>query len=320
MTPEQPRTVSVVVPVHNGARSLPELVRRLATVLPAAAPSFEVILVDDGSRDRSAAVAAELRETYPFVRVLRLLRNYGQHNALLCGIRHARYETVVTIDDDLQHRPEHIPLLLARLDDGCDLVYGSPAREQHGALRDLSSKLTKVVMQRVLGVEMARKVSGFRAFRRTLAGALDDFKGPFVNLDVMLTWGTTKIDGVILEHDARVHGTSNYGFWQLLEHAANMLTGFSVLPLRVASLLGLGLTLFGAAILVYVLGRVALQGSPVPGFPFLASLIIIFSGTQLFVLGVIGEYLARMHLRLLGKPTYALRVDAADEASEGPSA
>ena len=320
VTSEKPHTVSVIVPVHNGEASLPELVRRLALVLPAAAPSFEVILVDDGSRDRSAAVAAELRETYPFVRVLRLLRNYGQHNALLCGIRHARYTIVVTIDDDLQHRPEHIPLLLSRLDDGCDLVYGSPAKEQHGALRDFSSKLTKIVVQRVLGVEMARKVSGFRAFRRTLAGALDDFKGPFVNLDVMFTWGTTKIDGVIVEHDARAHGISNYRFRQLLEHAANMLTGFSVLPLRVASLLGLGLTMFGAALLVYVLGRYALQGSPVPGFPFLASLIIIFSGTQLFVLGVIGEYLARMHLRLLGKPTYALREEAGDPASDGRSA
>ena len=271
VTSEKPHTVSVIVPVHNGEASLPELVRRLALVLPAAAPSFEVILVDDGSRDRSAAVAAELRETYPFVRVLRLLRNYGQHNALLCGIRHARYTIVVTIDDDLQHRPEHIPLLLSRLDDGCDLVYGSPAKEQHGALRDFSSKLTK-------------------------------------------------IDGVIVEHDARAHGISNYRFRQLLEHAANMLTGFSVLPLRVASLLGLGLTMFGAALLVYVLGRYALQGSPVPGFPFLASLIIIFSGTQLFVLGVIGEYLARMHLRLLGKPTYALREEAGDPAGDGRSA
>src|SRR5262249_27157268 len=157
--------------------------------------------------------------------------------------------------------------------------------------------------QQVLSVDMARKVSGFRAFDRRLVSALDDFKGPFVNLDVMLTWGTTKIDGVTVPHDPRVHGRSHYRFRQLLQPAGNMLTGFSVLPLRVASLLGLLLTLFGVGALMYVLGRYALQGSPVPGFPFVASIVIVFSGTQLFVLGIMGEYLARMHFRLLGRPT-----------------
>jgi undecaprenyl-phosphate 4-deoxy-4-formamido-L-arabinose transferase len=167
-------------------------------------------------------------------------------------------------------------------------------------------------MQQVLGVDMARKVSGFRAFDARLVHALDDFKGPFVNIDVMLTWGTTKIDGLLVPHDPRAHGTSNYRFRQLVEHAANMLTGFSVLPLRVASLLGLLLTIFGAGALAYVLGRYALQGSPVPGFPFLASIIIVFSGTQLFVLGVMGEYLARMHFRLLGRPAYTISEEITD--------
>jgi undecaprenyl-phosphate 4-deoxy-4-formamido-L-arabinose transferase len=301
-----PQPVSVIVPVYNGASSLPELATRLAAVLPSLTSSFEVILVDDGSRDDSVEVARRLRSQYSFVRVLRLLRNYGQHNALLCGIRHARYPLIVTLDDDLQHPPEHVPSLLTRLGEGFDLVYGSPAREQHGLWRDLASQTTKVIMRRVLGVDTATKVSGFRAFRRSLVVALDDFRGPFVNLDVMFTWSTTRIGAVTVEHGARAHGTSNYGFWKLFEHAMNMLTGFSVLPLRIASLLGVGLTLFGAGALAYVLGRYAMHGTPVPGFPFLASIIIIFSGTQLFVLGVIGEYLARMHLRLLGRPTYAV--------------
>jgi glycosyltransferase involved in cell wall biosynthesis len=300
------QAVSIVVPVYNGARSLPELAQRLAAVLPSVASSFEVIMVDDGSRDESVEIARRLRAQYPFIRVLRLLRNYGQHNALLCGIRHARHPVIVTLDDDLQHPPEHVPALLARLDEGFDLVYGSPAREQHGLWRDIASQTTKLVMREVLGVDTATKVSGFRAFRRSLVVALDEFKGPFVNLDVMFTWGTTRVGAVSVEHGTRAHGASNYGFWKLFEHAMNMLTGFSVLPLRVASLLGVGLTLFGVGALAYVLGRYALQGTPVPGFPFLASIIIIFSGTQLFVLGVIGEYLARMHLRLLGRPAYAV--------------
>jgi glycosyltransferase involved in cell wall biosynthesis len=301
------RSVSIVVPVYNSAVTLPELVRRLDAVLPAIASSFEVILVDDGSRDASAVVAREIIAERPYVRILRLLRNYGQHNALLCGIRHARNDVIVTMDDDLQHPPEQIVRLVDRIGDDCELAYGSPAQEQHGLWRDLASQLTKLIMQQVLSVDMARKVSGFRAFDRRLVSALDDFKGPFVNLDVMLTWGTTKIDGVTVPHDPRAHGRSHYRFRQLLEHAANMLTGFSVLPLRVASLLGLLLTLFGIGALVYVLGRYVLQGSPVPGFPFVASIVIVFSGTQLFVLGIMGEYLARMHFRLLGRPTYTIR-------------
>ena len=301
------RSVSIVVPVHNSAVTLPELLGRLDAVLPSIADAFEVILVDDGSRDASAVVARELMAGRPHVRLVRLLRNYGQHNALLCGIRQARHDVIVTMDDDLQHPPEQIARLLDRLGSDCELAYGSPAQEQHGLWRDLASQMTKLVMQQVLGIDMARKVSGFRAFDRRLVGALDDFKGPFVNLDVMLTWATTKIDGVIVPHDPRAHGASQYRFRQLLEHAANMLTGFSVLPLRVASVLGILLTLFGAGALAYVLGRYALRGSPVPGFPFLASIIIVFSGTQLFVLGVMGEYLARMHFRLLGRPAYTIR-------------
>ena len=306
--------ISIIVPVHNGAKSLPELAKRLAQVLPAIDPRSEAIFVDDGSRDDSVEVARRLRAEYPFIRVLRLLRNYGQHNALLCGIRHARHAVIVTMDDDLQHRPESVPLLLERLGQGYDLVYGTPEREQHGLWRDIASPFTKLVMRHVLGAETATKVSGFRAFRRSIAVALDDFKGPFVNLDVMFTWGTTRVDAVAMKMEPRAHGASNYGFWKLVEHAINMLTGFSVLPLRLASLLGIALTLFGAAALAYVLGRYALHGSPVTGFPFLASIIIIFSGAQLFVLGVMGEYLARMHLRLLGRPAYALseELDAAE--------
>jgi glycosyltransferase involved in cell wall biosynthesis len=300
-------SVTVVIPVYNSAATLPELVHRLATVLPSVAPSYEAVLIDDGSRDDSAAVLASLRTTYPFVRVIRLLRNYGQHNATLCGIHHARFEVIVTLDDDLQHPPEEIPLLLDEMRKGYDVVYGTTAQEQHGFWRDVASRLTKRVMRHVLGVDSAKKVSGYRAFRTAIRSAFDDFKGPFVNIDVMLTWGTSSIGSIDVKHQPRQAGASNYTFASLLKHAGNMLTGFSVVPLRISSLLGFLLTAFGVAALAFVLGRYLIDGTTVPGFPFLASIIIIFSGTQLFALGVIGEYLSRMHFRLLGRPTYAIR-------------
>ncbi len=305
-------SVSAVVPVYNSGETLRPLVSRLTTVLGSAGAAYEIILVDDGSRDNSPEVARGLQSEYAAVRSLRLLRNYGQHNAILCGLRHARYSVVVTLDDDLQHPPEAIPALLEKLGDGCDVVYGTPQQEQHGFFRDFASRLTKIAMQQVLGVESARKVSGFRAFRLELRGALDEFHGPFVNIDVMLTWATTKIEGITVRHDPRSIGTSNYTFRRLMRHTLNMLTGFSVLPLRVATWLGFVLTLFGAGALALVIGRYLMYGVVVPGFSFIASIIIVFSGTQLFVLGVIGEYLARMHFRLLGRPTYAIRTEEDD--------
>jgi undecaprenyl-phosphate 4-deoxy-4-formamido-L-arabinose transferase len=146
-----------------------------------------------------------------------------------------------------------------------------------------------------------------------LRTAFDDFHGPYVNIDVMLTWATTKIDGIPVRHERRRVGKSNYTLRWLVRHTLNMLTGFSVLPLRVSSVLGLVLTLLGAVALVFIFGRYLIYGVVVPGFSFLASIIIIFSGTQLFALGVIGEYLARMHFRLLGRPAYALRNEDTEE-------
>src|SRR3954466_3236736 len=137
-------SASVVIPVYHSAEILPELIERLETVLAPAFAWFEVILVNDGSRDRSWAVIAELAGRHDWVTGIDLMRNYGQHNALLCGIRAARGELTITLDDDLQHRPEDIPALLALLDPSTDVVYGTAREEQHGLLRDTASRLTKL--------------------------------------------------------------------------------------------------------------------------------------------------------------------------------
>lgn len=133
-----------------------------------------------------------------------------------------------------------------------------------------------------------------------------DFHSPFVSLDVLLTWGTDRFTAIPVQHNPRRTGSSNYTFRKLVRHALNMVTGFSVLPLQLASLMGFAFALFGVLVLVYVIGRYLIQGGSVPGFPFLASTIAIFSGVQLFALGIIGEYLARMHFRLQDKPPYVV--------------
>ncbi len=299
--------LSVVVPVFNSADALPALLDRLAPVLAARGGFAEVVLVNDGSHDRSWQVIMELAAARPWLRGINLMRNYGQHNALLCGIRAATGALIVTLDDDLQNPPEEIPALLAKLDEGFDVVYGAPRQEQHGLLRNLASRLTKLMLQRAMGTETAGSVSAFRAFRTVLRDAFAQCEGPFVSLDVLLTWGTQRFAAITVRHDARHSGASQYTLGKLLAHACNMLTGYSVVPLQLASWLGFACTLFGLSVLVLVLVRYCIHGAVVPGFAFLASIIVIFAGAQLTALGIIGEYLARMHHRIMDRPTYTVR-------------
>lgn len=298
--------ISVVVPVYNSEGTLGPLLDRLEPVLRSHARGFEVILVNDGSRDGSWRAIREQAHVRSWIRGINLMRNFGQHNALLCGIRSARFPTVVTIDDDLQNPPEEIPILLARLEEGFDVVYGTPQREQHGALRDLASVITKAVLQKTMGAETARNISAFRAFRTHLRQSFSNYQSPYVSIDVLLTWGTARFSALTVRHEARTIGVSNYTLRKLVVHALNMMTGFSTWPLRLASIVGFAFTLFGIGVLTYVVARYLVQGTTAAGFPFLASIIAIFSGAQLFALGIIGEYLARLHFRTMEQPVYAV--------------
>ncbi len=301
-----PDSVTVVIPVYNGADTIGTVVERVLQVLRPLRRT-EIILVNDGSGDRSWDAIQALAGAHPEVTGIDLTRNYGQHNALLCGIRRAAHDIVVTIDDDLQQPPEEIPKLLAKLNEGFDVVYGRPEREQHGLARNFSSRLTKAAFSAAMGAEMASMVGAFRAFRSSLKPAFAEQQNPLLNVVVLLTWATTRVTAVPVTREPRRSGTSNYRFRSLVRHAMNMMTGFSVLPLQVATIIGFLFTVFGMLILALVLGRYLISGAVVPGFAFLASIIAIFSGAQLFALGIIGEYLGRMHMRTMNRPPYLVR-------------
>ena len=310
-------SISVVVPVYNSQSTLPTLIARLEPMLASLTNRYEVVLVNDGSRDQSWVAIQKLADHHGWVRGINLMRNYGQHNALLCGVRAARFDTIVTMDDDLEHPPEEMCKLLAKLEEGFDVVYGFPERQQHGLLRDLASELTKLALRGSMGAETARHISAFRVFRAKAREAFADYHSPFVSIDVVLTWATTRFAAIQVRHDSRLAGVSNYTFRKLFTHAMNLMTGFSTLPLQAANLLGLLCTGFGGFILLYVIGRYLLHGTSVPGFTFLASIIVIFSGAQLVALGIIGEYLARMHFRMMERPPYTVRehLPARDEGT-----
>jgi len=298
--------VSIVVPCYRSEQSLPVLIRRIEDTMSSVGISFELVLVEDGSPDGTWSVIEELARQHPFIRGIRLMRNYGQHNALLCGIRMARGKIIATIDDDLQNPPEEIPRLLSKLGEGYDVVYGTPQKETHGFLRDVASQVTKLVLQKSMGAATARHVSAFRVFHTRLRDAFAEYRGAFVSIDVLLTWGAARFAAIPVKNDPRTLGVSNYTLYKLISQALNMMTGFSTVPLQLASLLGFLFTLVGVATFLYVAGSYLLWGSPVQGFPFLASAIAIFSGAQLFALGIMGEYLARIHTRTMDRPCFTV--------------
>jgi undecaprenyl-phosphate 4-deoxy-4-formamido-L-arabinose transferase len=299
--------ISVVVPVYNSSATLPDLVERLQKALESTGRRFEAVLVNDGSRDDSWQTIERLGRGNPWLHGVDLMRNYGQENALLCGIRAAFFDVVVTIDDDLQNPPEEIFRMVAKLEEGFDLVYGTPAREQHGLFRDWASLATKAMIQHVMMVRGARQVTAFKAFRTALRDAFAHYRNPHVSIDILLTWGTDRIGALTVRHDPRSVGRSNFGLMRLVGHALNMITGFSGIPLRLAGIMGLLFSLLGVGVLVFVVVDYFVRGDPVPGFPFLAGIIAIFSGAQMLALGIIGEYLARVHLHSLGREPYAVR-------------
>lgn len=300
-------SISVVIPVYKSESIVPELVRQICAALDADNFQYEIVLVNDGSSDGTWQALQKAAADYPQVRAINLMRNFGQHNALLCGIRAARNEVIVTMDDDLQHPPTEIIKLIRKLDEGYDVVYGTPEREQHGVFRSLASQTTKAALQKTMGASTARNVTSFRAFRTKLREAFDNYRSPLVFVDVLLTWGAGRFVAIPTAHNQRFSGTSTYTLRKLIVHAVNLITGFSTWPLQLASVMGFLMTLFGLGILVWVIIRYVMEGDIVPGFPFLASVIAIFSGAQLFALGIMGEYLARMYAKTIERPSYVVR-------------
>jgi glycosyltransferase involved in cell wall biosynthesis len=299
------KNCSIVIPVYNSAKSLPLLVKRSHLALDQIAGKYELILVNDCSQDNSWEVITKLIQANSWVVGINLRRNYGQHNAILCGIRTAKYDYTITMDDDLQHPPEEIHKLLDGLDKGVDVIYGIPNKLSHSSWRNFFSKYTKLLLARVIGIARVQNISSFRAFHTNLRDSFANFNSPDVIIDALLSWGAMRFGTVVVNESPRVEGKSNYNFFKLVKMGMLILTGFSTAPLRFASLLGFSFTVFGIIILIYVLIRYVSEGS-IPGFPFLASAITIFSGTQLFALGIFGEYLGHIFERSSSRPPYII--------------
>ena len=295
--------ISVVIPVYNGAATIGELAERLEKSLESICEKFEVIMVNDGSLDGSWAEIKKLCRKHKWLTGIDLMKNVGQHNALLCAIRSAQYEYVVTMDDDLQHPPEEIQKMLGRLLEGFDVVYGIDPGINHSAIRSLASRCLKLLLSRAMNEPSLGKISAFRIFRTRLRESFESFSGEAVCIDALLTWGARKSGHVPVNICRRLNGSSNYRPATLFRQALNI---FQAFPLKLMSMIGLFFVLIGVALLGFILTNYFLHGSVVPGFAFLGSIIVLFSGVQLLSLCVMGEYVSRIYASVANRPPYCI--------------
>lgn len=296
----------MVVPVYNGAATLRDLHARLCAVLEPLG-SFEIILVDDGSADSSFRVMRELRHTDPRVRVVQLMRNFGQHNATLCGLARAQGRLVITLDDDLQNPPEEIPKLLAALTDDVDCVRGVSSHRQHPPLRKLASATVSRIAGAILHQPGGVRFTPFTIMRLEVVRAVLMQRTAYVFLPALVLLVTSRITEIEVRHDARQEGASGYSLWRLIRVTSNLILNHSNLPLRAVSVLGSLVAITALAGAVWIALR-RIRGDPSPlGWASLFVATMFLGGLTLLSIGIVGEYLLRVLSETTHRPTYVVR-------------
>jgi undecaprenyl-phosphate 4-deoxy-4-formamido-L-arabinose transferase len=266
---------------------------------------YEIIFVDDGSTDDSWTIMSTLASQYPEITAVRLSRNFGQHNALMCGFGHANGNLVITIDDDLQIPPEEIPKLIAEQACGdLDLVYGVYHRKHHTRFRNLGSGIIQWFYRRTFGIDV--KPTSFRLIRREIVDQILSYEKAFTFIDGLLAWYTTRVGSVEVEHLDREHGRTGYSLRRLLVLAMNMVTNFSLAPLQAATLIGIAFSAVALVTGCYFTLKKLVFDIPVTGFTALIVAVTALAGVQLLTIGVLGEYIGRIHINVNRKPQYAI--------------
>ncbi len=310
-------TLSVVIPLFRSAGSIERVVAGLATLTIAG--GMEIVLVNDGSPDDVLGACRRILANSPVpVTVVDLSRNFGEHNAVMTGLREARGRWVVTMDDDGQNPPSEVPKLLAAAQQGgYDVVFGRYAAKQHAIWRNLGSWFANRVAEAVLDKPRGLYLSSFRCLNRFVVGQIVRYEGPYPYIDGLILQCTRSLASVPVEHRTRDAGRSGYTVRKLVRLWMNLFVNFSILPLRLATFLGLGMGAVGLLGIVLVLVLYFTGRGPAFGWGSLMASLLMFSGTQLVMLGLIGEYLGRTYLSANRRPQAVVRGIARSRAAEG---
>jgi len=311
--PQAVEKLSVLIPVYNSEPTIGRLVDLVVETLRPRYGALEVVLVNDGSKDLSHEQALAAYRRHPeIVRYLRLARNFGEHNAVICGLHYVTGDYVAIVDDDFQNPVSEIAALVDKAREGYDVVYSFYARKYHRWYRNLGSRFNSWVAGKLLPMPEGLYLSSFKVMNAFLVATVIDYPGPYPYLDGLILRSTDSIAAIEVRHAARSDGRSSYTLRRLIRLWLAMFTGFSVLPLRVASLAGAAVALLSLLMAIFFIASWTVGGvfsaRPIP--PGWASLIVsitFLAGVQLLVLGMIGEYLGRSFLTQNRTPQFVVR-------------
>ncbi|MCD7867807.1 MAG: glycosyltransferase family 2 protein [Clostridiales bacterium] len=311
---------SVVVPVFNSEHMLRELYTRIRKVFEEEIrEDFELILVDDNSKDDSFSVMKALRKEDPRVKIIQMARNFGQHPALLCGFSYAKGDFIITMDDDLQHPPEEIPRLINTIKqrDDVDVIIAKYENRKHGLIRRIGTRLSVYATSKMLGKDPDLEITSFRLMRRFIVEAIlqTNTHAPQIGNLLVLTSG--RIINVPVRHDARAYGKSGYSFRRLVRDLLFDITSHTDFPLMVVRRIGTLSFLFSIILSFYYLFRYFAFGVSVEGFTTLVLLQLAFGGLILLSLGIIGTYLMNILNESKKMPHYVVRQKDVDDAPDG---
>jgi glycosyltransferase involved in cell wall biosynthesis len=318
VSPDAGLLISVVVPVYRSERTLLELHRQLSVALQSISDRYEIIFVEDCGGDGSWSVIERLSVDDARVRGIQLSRNFGQHAATICGISTATGEWILTLDDDLEHRPEYIPELFRKAREGYALVYGVYRERSHKGWRNLTSEIGRKMFNAAIP-NLNYAYSSFRLIERNTAKALVEFDSPFPFVDGYLAWVTNRYATVEIAHGTRIHGASNYNLRKLITHTINIFVTFSDLPLKFATWVGLASFLAGIVWLSVIVFKSLFGGITVSGYASVMAGIVAFGGLQLLILGIFGEYLGRMNFKSSKKPLFLVGRTTGSSGACGPA-
>ncbi|HJW55887.1 MAG TPA: glycosyltransferase [Burkholderiaceae bacterium] len=312
--------LSIVIPVYNEEAGLAKLFARLYPALDALGISYEIVFINDGSRDNTALILADQFRARPEVtRVVLLNGNYGQHMAILAGFEATRGDIVVTLDADLQNPPEEIGNLIARIREGHDYV-GSIRRErQDAAWRTHASRLMNRLREKITHIKMTDQGNMLRAYGRNVIDLINQCSEVNTFVPALAYTFARKPTEIIVEHEERAAGESKYSLYSLIRLNFDLITGFSLVPLQLFSIFGIGLSLLSGALFILLLIRRFLLGAEVEGVFTLLAFNFFLMGVILFGIGLVGEYVGRIYQQVRGRPRYVVQTILQQSPEQTPS-
>jgi len=297
-------TYSVVIPVFNEEGNIEKLVERIVPVMERLMEPFELVFVDDGSRDRTPALLRKVAAGDTRVKVVRFTRNYGQEAAVEAAYLNARGKFLIQMDGDLQHPPEEIPKLIAKKDEGFDVVYGVREERQDTFFRVAASNTMQWAMRSLMEIELPEDVSTFRLMSSHIARLVAALPERRKFFSALIVWSGARIGVVKVKHSARAAGTTKYNFTKLLNHTFDLVVGFSSKPLRYIGVMGLIFALAGFILGFWTVLRKLIWGYGAMGWSSIFAAVVVLSGVQLMALSMIGEYIARIYVQAQSRPLY----------------